>query len=142
MRIAVSACLLGENCKYNGGNNYHAKVAAFVQGHEVVPLCPERRSGMPSPRPRVEIRAGRLVDEFGTDVDALYRQGVADSIADMGYVDMAILQPRSPTCGAHQVYDGSFSGRLLPGQGALAAALIALGIPIYEPEELDALGKE
>lgn len=142
MRIAVSACLLGENCKYNGGDNYSEKVAAFVQGHEVVPLCPERRCGMPSPRPRVEIRAGRLVDEFGTDVDTLYRQGVADSIADMGKVDMAILQPRSPTCGAHQVYDGSFSGRLLPGQGALAAALMALGIPVYEPENLDAWGKE
>lgn len=142
MRIAVSACLLGENCKYNGGNNYSEKVAAFVQGHEVVPLCPERRSGMASPRPRVEIRHGRLVDEFGADVDALYRQGVADSIADMGHVDMAILQPRSPTCGAHQVYDGSFSGKLLPGQGALAAVLTALGIPIYEPEELDAIGKE
>lgn len=142
MRIAVSACLLGERCKYNGGDNYHEKVAAFVQGHQVVPLCPERRCGMPSPRPRVEIRAGRLVDEFGTDVDELYRQGVADSIADMGRVDMAILQPRSPTCGARQVYDGSFSGRLLPGQGALAAALTALGVPVYEPEDLDALCKE
>ncbi len=142
MRIAVSACLLGEKCKYNGGDNANAKVAAFVQGHEVVPLCPERRCGMPSPRPRVEIRAGRLVDEFGTDVDELYRRGVADSIADMGRVDMAILQPRSPTCGARQVYDGSFSGRLLPGQGALAAALTALGVPVYEPEDLDALCKE
>lgn len=142
MRIAVSACLLGENCKYNGGNNYNAKVAAFVRGHEVVPLCPERRCGMPSPRPRVEIRAGRLVDEFGTDVDTLYRRGVADSIADMGHVDMAILQPRSPTCGVHQAYDGSFSGKLLPGQGALAAALAALGIPIYEPEELDVPDRE
>lgn len=142
MRIAVSACLLGEKCKYNGGDNANAKVAAFVQGHEVVPLCPERRCGMPSPRPRVEIRAGRLVDEFGTDVDELYRRGVAGSIADMGRVDMAILQPRSPTCGARQVYDGSFSGRLLPGQGALAAALTALGVPVYEPEDLDALCKE
>lgn len=142
MRIAVSACLLGENCKYNGGNNYNEKVAAFVQGHQVVPLCPERRCGMASPRPRVEIRDGRLVDEFGADVDALYRQGVADSLADMGQVDLAILQPRSPTCGAYQVYDGSFSGKLLPGQGALAAALTATGVPVCEPWELDATGKE
>lgn len=138
MRIAVSACLLGENCKYNGGNNHSEKVAAFIQGHEVVPLCPERCC-MPSPRPRVEIRNGRLVDEFGTDVDALYRQGVQDSLAAMGAVDMAILQPRSPTCGVHQVYDGSFSGKLLDGQGALAAALMALGVPVYEPWELDNL---
>lgn len=138
MRIAVSACLLGENCKYSGGNNLNQAVADFVRGHEVIPVCPERRCGMPAPRPRVEILNGRLVDEFGKDVDALYRQGVADTLADLGEekVDLAILQPRSPTCGAYQVYDGTFSGKLLEGRGALAAALQERGIPVKEPWEL------
>ena len=138
MRIAVSACLLGENCKYNGGNNRCQAVIDYVQGHEVIPVCPERRCGMPSPRPRVEILHGRLVDEFGKDVDALYRQGVADTLCDLGEepIDMAILQPRSPTCGVYQIYDGTFSGVRLEGQGALAAALKKLGVTLKEPWEL------
>ena len=137
MRIAVSACLLGENCKYSGGNNYNQAVVDFVRGHTVIPVCPERRCGMPAPRPRVEILCGRLVDEFGKDVDALYRQGVADTLADLGAdVDLAILQPRSPTCGEYQVYDGTFSGVRLEGKGALAQALADKGIPLKEPWEL------
>lgn len=138
MRIAVSACLLGENCKYSGGNNFNQAVAEFVRGYEVIPVCPERRCGMPSPRPRVEILHGRLIDEFGKDVDELYRRGVADTIADLGDepIDLAILQPRSPTCGVHEVYDGTFSGKRVPGQGALAEALRARKITVLEPDEL------
>lgn len=137
MRIAVSACLLGENCKYSGGSNRNQQVIDFVQGHEVIPVCPERRCGAACPRPRVEILHGRLVDEFGHDVDALYRQGVADTMRDLPEgVGLAILQPRSPTCGAYQIYDGSFSGKLVDGQGALAAALREAGIPVKEPWEL------
>ena len=138
MRIAVSACLLGENCKYSGGNNYNQTVADFVRGHEVIHVCPERRCGMPAPRPRVEILDGRLVDEFGKDVDGLYRQGVADTLLDLGNgpIDLAILQPRSPTCGCYQVYDGTFSGKLLEGRGALAEALHRRGVKLKEPWEL------
>ena len=138
MRIVVSVCLLGENCKYSGGNNLNQAVVDFVRGHEVIPVCPERRCGMPAPRPRVEILHGRLIDEFGKDVDALYRRGVADTIADLGDkpIDLAILQPRSPTCGVHEVYDGTFSGRKLPGQGALAEALGKMGVTLKEPSEL------
>jgi len=101
-------------------------------------VCPERRCGMPAPRPRVEILHGRLMDEFGKDVDALYRRGVADTLADLGDepIDMAILQPRSPTCGVYQVYDGTFSGVRVEGQGALAQALAERGILLKEPQEL------
>ena len=138
MRIVVSACLLGEKCKYNGGDNRNARVIDFVQGHEVIPVCPERAAGMPSPRPPVEIRCGRLVDCHGHDVDACYRAGVARTIAMLGDkpVDLAILQPRSPTCGVHQVYDGTFSGVRTEGRGILAQALAERGIPLREPEEL------
>lgn len=138
MRIAVSACLLGEKCKYNGGDNLNARVIDFVRGHEVIPVCPERAAGMPSPRPPVEIRCGRLVDCHGRDVDACYRAGVARTMEMLEErpVDMAILQPRSPTCGVHQVYDGSFSGVRVAGQGILAQALAERGIPLREPEEL------
>ena len=143
MRIVVSACLLGEKCKYNGGDNRNARVIDFVKGHEVIPVCPERAAGMPSPRPPVEIRCGRLVDCHGHDVDTCYRAGVSRTIAMLGDapVDLAILQPRSPTCGVHQVYDGTFSGRLVPGQGLTAALLRRRGLEVFSEETLDALSR-
>ena len=92
----------------------------------------------PVDRPPVEIRCGRLVDCHGHDVDTCYRAGVSRTIAMLGNapVDLAILQPRSPTCGVHQVYDGTFSGVRTEGQGILAQALAERGTPLREPEEL------
>lgn len=138
MRIAVSACLLGENCKYSGGNNRNQRVIDFVRGHEVVPICPERLAGMPAPRPPVELRDGRAVQKSGADVDAIYREGVNRTMALLARepVALAILQPRSPTCGVRQVYDGAFAGRLIPGEGLLARALREAGIPTVEPDDL------
>ena len=75
MTIAVSACLLGENCKYNGGNNYSEKVKVFVQGHEVIPVCPEVLGGLPTPRESSEIVDGVVRHRDGTSVDREFRRG-------------------------------------------------------------------
>lgn len=138
MKIVVSACLLGAKCKYNGGDNYNEAVAAFVQGHEVIRVCPERAAGMPSPRLCVECKNGILVDSEGRNVDAVYRQGVANTLKELEgqTIDLAILQPRSPTCGVRQVYDGTFSGKLIEGQGIFARALMEKGIRVVEPTDL------
>lgn len=138
MRIAVSACLLGENCKYSGGNNRNQRVIDFVRGHEVIPVCPELAAGMPAPRPPVELKNGRAVQQSGADVDEIYREGVRRTMAQLAEtpVALAILQPRSPTCGVRRVYDGSFTGRLIPGEGLLARALREAGIPTAEPDDL------
>ncbi|MGN0746902.1 MAG: DUF523 domain-containing protein [Aristaeellaceae bacterium] len=138
MAIVVSACLMGRKCKYSGGDNLCPAVRDYVAGQEVIPVCPETRCGMPAPRPPVEMREGRLIDCHGRDVDALYREGVALTMADIAGKDvtLAILQPRSPTCGVHAVYDGSFTGRLIPGRGVLAQALVDKGIPIMDAEDL------
>lgn len=138
MKIVVSACLLGEKCKYNGGDNYNEAVAAFVQGHEVIRVCPEQAAGMPSPRLCVECKNGILMDSKGRNVDAVYRQGVANTLKKLEAqtIDLAILQPRSPTCGVRQVYDGTFSGKLTEGQGIFASALMEKGIRVVEPTDL------
>lgn len=137
MRVLVSACLLGENCKYNGKNNKNKAVLDFLQGKEAIAVCPEALAGLGIPRPRVELREGHAVDEDGRDVDAAFRLGVARALARAGQVDLAILQPRSPTCGAGEIYDGSFSGRLIPGMGLLAAALEARGVPVVAADKLE-----
>ena len=136
MRVLVSACLLGENCKYNGGNNRNEKVIAFLQDKEVVPVCPERILGMP--RTPMEIVKGKLINKEGVEVDQIVRQQVAAILQSLqdAPVDMAILKSRSPTCGVTQVYDGSFTGTLIDGAGVLAQALLAAGIPTCDDEHL------
>lgn len=139
MKILVSACLLGENCKYNGKNNYNEKVAEFAQNKEIIPICPEMLAGMPSPRPCVELVHGAVVDENGVNVDEIYRSGVKRALeeAERKGIDLAILQSRSPTCGVRQIYDGSFSGCLIEGQGLFAEALIKNGYQVIDAEEVE-----
>ena len=138
MKILISACLLGENCKYNGGNNYSARAAEFVKGHEVIPICPERLAGMPAPRPNSEIVNGEIMNRAGRSVDADYRRGaqMALEIARREQPDLVILQSRSPTCGVNQIYDGTFSGKKIPGHGVFAEALINEGFRVIDVEDL------
>ena len=138
MKILVSACLLGENCKYNGGNNYAPQGAAFLRGHEVTPVCPELLAGLGVPRTPIEIVDGVLLDREGWNVDGILRCAVkelTEKLAGEGF-DLAILQSRSPTCGVNQVYDGTFSGRLVDGMGVLAQALHDAGYRCVDAEEL------
>lgn len=134
MKIMVSACLLGRNCKYNGGNNLNEKVAAFLQGHEIVPVCPEEILGVP--RVPMEIVNGVLINQEGIVVDAPVRRAVAKIVEENGDVELAILKSRSPTCGVKQIYDGTFSGRLIDGMGTLAQALKEKGIRVLDAEEI------
>lgn len=138
MRIAVSACLLGENCKYNGGNNRNERVLRYVAGHEVIPVCPERAGGLPCPRKPVEWRAGRAVTADGTDCTAEFTLGVQLTMTRLADspVDLAILQSRSPTCGVHQIYDGTFTGTKIHGKGLLARALKEAGVPLLDAEDV------
>ena len=137
MKILVSACLLGRNCKYNGGNNLDEKVRAFVRGHEVIPVCPEQVLGVP--RIPMEIVEGRLVNREGVSVDETVRREVArilESIRGQA-IDCAVLKSRSPTCGVHQIYDGTFTGKLVDGAGVLAQALKEAGYTVLDNEDLE-----
>lgn len=138
MKIAVSACLLGTNCKYNGGNNYSEKLAVFLQGHEVIPVCPEVLGGLPIPRAPAEIVNGVVQTQNGRSVDAEYRLGAerALELAMNGGAELAILQSRSPSCGTKQIYDGTFSGNKIPGQGIFARRLTQSGIRMVDIEDL------
>ena len=138
MKILVSACLLGENCKYNGGNNYCPKVAAFLEGHEVIPVCPELEAGLGCPRVPMEIVNGILINKEGVVVDGKVREAIQNILQRINgqAIDCAVLKSRSPTCGVRQVYDGSFSGKLIPGSGVLTQALVAAGIRVIDSEEV------
>ena len=138
MKVLVSACLLGRNCKYNGGNNYSEKVVEFVRNREVIEACPEVLAGLGIPRIPIEIVSGELRDRDGVSKDAVLREAIAkilDQIKDED-IECAILKSRSPTCGPRQVYDGTFSGTLRSGAGLFAQALMDAGIRVIDVEEL------
>jgi uncharacterized protein YbbK (DUF523 family) len=144
--ILVSACLLGRCCKYNGKHNLSPEVIDFIGGREVIEVCPEVLAGLGTPRPPIEIKDGAVIRQDGTSVDAEIRTAVEkilDSIKDKN-VELCILKSRSPTCGVKQVYDGSFSSRLIDGQGVLCAALSAAGYRVLDSEELseEKIGKD
>lgn len=139
MRILVSACLLGRNCKYNGGNNHSPAIEAFLKGHEVIPVCPEQLGGLPTPRVPSERSGDSVINAEGVDVTKEFRSGArtAMKIALEQHIDLAVLQSRSPSCGCGTIYDGTFSKKLIPGSGVFAELLTAEQIPIIESEEIN-----
>jgi uncharacterized protein YbbK (DUF523 family) len=138
MKIAVSACLLGENCKYNGGNNLSGELARLLEGHTVIPVCPEVLGGLPVPRVPAEIVDGTVMNREGTSVDAAFRRGAEKALETVksARADLIILQPRSPSCGVKQVYDGTFSGTLIPGQGVFAELASRSGFRVADAEDV------
>ena len=140
MKVLVSACLMGENCKYNGGNNYHTAVVDFVKDKEVILVCPEMMAGMSCPRTPIEIVNGVLMDRNGNSVEAAMQDAIAkvlDGIRNEE-IECAILQSRSPTCGVNQIYDGSFSGVRITGSGKFAQALKDAGYRVIDAEDVKA----
>ena len=143
MIIAVSACLLGENCKYNGGNNYCPAVIRFLKDHTVIPVCPEAAAGLGIPRTPVEIVDGVVKTKEGVCVDGPLRNTVSQLVQQLKdqHIDCAVLKSRSPTCGVRQVYDGTFSGTLRDGSGILAQALKDTGIHVIDSEDIPATSR-
>ena len=126
MKVLVSSCIMGKNCKYNGGNNLNPKVVEFLKDKEVIEICPELLANMPTPRPSAEIVNGIVMDINGNIVDEEYRHAVQLALNEIRSmeIDLVILQSRSPTCAVKNIYDGSFTGKLIKGQGLFAQALI------------------
>jgi len=145
MKILVSACILGENCKYNGKSNGNQLAISLLKGKEVISICPEVLAGMKIPRPCAEIINGIVTDENGNNVHAEYTHAVEVALSQIEKekIEFAVLQSRSPTCGVNQIYDGSFSGNLTTGMGLFARALKQKGYKVIDVETfVDKFDKE
>lgn len=140
----VSGCLLGEKCKYNGESNYSQEVVDFCKTHSYISVCPEVLGSMPVPRHAAEIIDGRVIDKSGSDVTEAFLKGAEISLEkaltyaeELGEeIEGAILQPRSPSCGSGRIYDGTFSGVLIDGNGCFATRLIENGITVKTDKEI------
>ena len=142
MKILVSACLLGEACRYDGASRPCAHIIRLKERHTVIPICPEVMGGLPTPRPASEIQAdGRLVNILGKDVTAEYHQGAEAvlALAREHGATVAILKEKSPACGKGRVYDGSFTGTLRDGNGVCAELLLQNGIRVLGETEREAI---
>ncbi len=129
-KIFVSACLAGYPCRYNGSEAVSTKVKNLVQKGLTIPVCPEQLAGFPTPRPSCEIMEGKVIEDSGKDVTAMYEKGAqaALEIAQMYGCQKAILKNKSPMCGTTLIYDGTFSGTTMPGKAVLAKVLEKHGI--------------
>ena len=143
MNILVSACLLGVPCRYDGAAKRDLRLEALrARGHTLVPVCPEVLGGLPTPRPPAELQPdGRVVNREGRDVTAEYQAGAkgALKLARAHGCACAVLKERSPSCGSGQVYDGSFSGKLIPGSGVAAERLEGCGVAVYGESQIEFL---
>ena len=138
MKIMVSACLAGENCKYNGSNNRNEKVLQLMTGNEVIKVCPEQMGGLPTPRVPSEICNGVVTARDGRIVDQEFRIGAERclDIARREQPDLIVLQSRSPSCGVKQRYDGTFSGKLINGSGVTAQLRMENGFNVIDVEDI------
>lgn len=143
----VSACLLGKNCKYSGGNNYNEEVKLLCEKEGYFPICPEELGGLPTPREPAEIMQGageavlsgdaRVLTKSGQDVTDAFLKGAKMALElAAGKSEMAILKARSPSCGLGKIYDGTFSGNLKDGNGVTTALFQQNGIRVITEQEI------
>lgn len=143
-KILISACLFGENVRYDGGNNSIMTdpfLQKLHQENRLIPVCPEELGGLPTPRVPVEIKEAKAINQDGVDKTKEFEAG-AEKIAQIAMdesIGIALLKARSPSCGKSRIYDGSFSKKLIKGDGFSAKKLEMQGIKVFSEENLDQL---
>lgn len=136
-KYAISSCLMGVNCKYSGGHNLNEVLVNFMKDKSYILVCPEVLGGLPIPRACCEIKDGHVMDVNGQDVSEQFHFGAYKALEQIlrEHIDQVILQPRSPSCGAGSIYDGSFSKKLVKGDGVFVKLLKEKGIQVTPCDE-------
>lgn len=140
MNILISACLLGQYCRYDGQTKVYPQVQALLGRDDIhlIPVCPEQCGGLATPRPAAERQGKRVVTTNGSDVTAQYQRGAEAALywARLFHCTKAILKEKSPSCGHGQIYDGTFSRTLTVGDGVTVELLRAEGLEIIGESDL------
>ena len=135
-KILISACLIGLNCKYNGGNNENSKLVELMKEKDLVPICPEQLGGLKTPRVSAERKQEKVITKEGVDVTKEYQKGAEEvlNLAKKLNIKKAILKSRSPSCGIDEIYDGTFSHTLIKRDGVTAELLKKNGIEVISSD--------
>lgn len=146
--ILVSACLLGAHVNYCGGHKNNLAIRALAEKVILIPICPEQLGGLATPRPAAEITGGtgkdvwrgtaRVLTVAGEDRTEAFKRGAREVwlLAGVLGAQAALLKARSPSCGHGEVYDGTFSGVKIDGDGVTAAFLHGQNLPVFSEDEL------
>jgi len=139
-KLLISACLLGEDVKYNGKNNF-IDTTLLEKEYELIPFCPEVEGNLPTPRPSSEIVSFnplKLINQNGDDVTDNFILGAkkALSLAKKEGIKKALLKANSPSCSSEYIYDGSFRGRLIKGKGVTTIFLEKEGIEVFDENNI------
>lgn len=140
VKVLVSACLLGTNCKYNGGNNY-CDIKNHLKDYEIISFCPEVSGGLSIPRISCEILNNKVINKNNEDKTNEFNEGalLALELCNKHNIKLAVLKEKSPSCGVKQIYDGTFSGNLIEGSGVTTSLLKENGIEVIN--EIDIFKK-
>ena len=140
-KILISACLVGDKVKYDGHSNYNEKIKLLLEKYELVPFCPEVEGGLTTPRKPSERVKDRVKMVDGKDVTRNFMSGADLALNICLYlgIKVAILKENSPSCGSHKIYDGTFSKKLIVGEGVTTELLRRKGIKVISEEEIDTL---
>lgn len=139
MNVGVSACLVGKNTKYDGGNNYNKYVLEYLKDKEVVLICPEVFGGLPTPRIPSEQINDKVINSNNEDVTKQFVDGANEALKRLQQqnVNVVILKERSPSCGYKKIYDGTFSKTIIDGNGVFAKLAIENGFIIYTESDIE-----
>ena len=139
--LLMSACLMGVNCRYDGGGKTLAALPQLMERYHVIPVCGEVMGGMTTPRIPSERMKDRVIDREGNDVTANFRRGAEEvlHLAQLYGAKKALLKERSPSCGYGKIYDGTFSGILIEGNGVTAQLLAEHGVEVFGESKISEL---
>lgn len=139
MKIGISSCLIGKNVRYDGSNKLNKQVMKLIEKHEVIDICPELLSGFNIPHSPIEILNGKAINKENIDVSDKLNKGCELALEKIQDCDILILKAKSPSCGYHKVYDGTFSGRLIEGNGYFTSLVLRNNKKIFSEEDLEEL---
>lgn len=139
MKVAVSACLVGKNTKYNGKNNYNEAVMKYLLDKEYVTICPEVIGGLPTPRVPSERKVNKVINKIGEDVTINFFDGAQKEIEKLlkENINIIIVKEKSPSCGYKQIYDGTFTNTLIEGNGVFVDLALQNGFIIYTEKDIE-----
>ena len=145
IKVLISACLLGDNVKYSGGNNLTPELVTLLEKYnvDIVKVCPECFAGLPIPRVPSEIKEDKVFSKDGRDITEEFLVGAKKTykVAKENEINFAILKERSPSCGSSYIYDGSFLGKVIQGQGLTTRKLNEKNIIVFSEENLEEIEK-
>ena len=137
MKIAISACLLGDNVRYDASNKRNNDIISLLKDHEIIKICPEIQSGLPIPRKQIEIRNNKVYTIDNKDITKQINSGCLETLELIKDCDFVILKSKSPTCGYKKIYDGTFSNTLIDGNGMFTKLCIKNKIKVFDENDIE-----